>query len=279
MRYMLMRKADEATEAGELPSQEVLEAMADYNRRLDEAGLFVTGDGLRPSREGCRIERRGGELLVTDGPFVETKELLAGYTVLEADSLETAIEWARQWPREDGDVTLELRRYFSLEDFEPGHGLDKHLDQARLPSELNVHLCFPGNCREAMAFYAEVTGGRLEALVTYGETPAARDTPSELHDRIIHASLNVRGRRLMGADMAGDCYQAPQGAQVHLEYEALEQAEAVFQRLAEGGQVTMPFDATFWARGFGMATDRFGVHWMIGCQTGRCPMNDEESES
>ncbi|WP_163560018.1 YciI family protein [Halomonas sp. NO4] len=278
MRYMLMRKADEATEAGKLPSQALLETMAEYNRRLAEAGLLVTGDGLRPSREGCRIERRDGEVLVTGGPFAETKELLAGYTVLEADSLETAVEWARQWPHEDGDVTLELRRYFSLEDFEPGPGVEKHRDLARLPSELNVHLCFPGTCREAMALYAEVTGGRLEALITYGETPAARDTPPELHDRIIHASLNVRGRRLMGADMAGDCYQAPQGAQVHLEYEACDQAETVFQRLAEGGQVTMPFAPTFWARGFGMATDRFGVHWMIGCQTGRCPMSNEEKE-
>ncbi|MCG6657973.1 hypothetical protein HOP52_09415 [Halomonas campisalis] len=275
MRYMLMRKADASTEAGDPPDQGVLEAMADYNRRLAEAGVFVSGNGLRPSREGCRLERRDGEVLVTGGPFAETQELLAGYTVLEADSLETAIEWAKQWPSEDGDVTLELRRYFSLEDFEPSAGLDKHCDLARLPSELNVHLGFPGTCREAMAYYADVTGGRLEALITYGETPAARDTPPERHDRIIHASLNVRGRRLMGADMADDCYQAPQGARVSLEYAAFDQAEAVFQRLAEGGQVTMPFAPTFWAQGFGMATDRFGVHWMIGCQTGRCPMSEE----
>ncbi len=278
MRYMLMRKADPITEAGELPGQGVLEAMADYNHRMLEAGVFVTGDGLRPSREGCRIERRDGQVRVTHGPFAETRELLAGYSVLEADSLEAAIEWARQWPAEDGDVTLELRRYFALEDFAPGPGLDKHRAMARLPSELNVHLCFPGNCREAMACYAEVIGGRLEALITYGETPAARDTPPERHDRIIHASLNIRGRRLMGADMAGDCYQAPQGARVHLDYETLDRAEAVFNRLAEGGEVTLPFGATFWAQGFGMLTDRFGVPWMVGCQTGQCPLSEEESQ-
>lgn len=278
MQYMLMRKADPATEAGELPGQGVLEAMADYNNRMLEAGVFVTGDGLRPSREGCRIERRDGQVRVTQGPFADTGQLLAGYSVLEVDSLEAAIAWARQWPAEDGDVTLELRRYFSLEDFEPGPGLDKHRTMARLPSQLNVHLGFPGNCREAMTFYAEVTGGRLEALIPYGDTPAARDTPPERQDQIIHASLNVRGRRLMGADMAGDVYQPPQGARVHLDYETLDHAEAVFNRLAEGGEVTMPFGATFWARGVGMLTDRFGVPWMIGCQTGQCPMSEEESQ-
>ena len=270
MRYMLMRKADAATEAGDPPDEGVLAAMADYNRRLAEAGVFVSGEGLRPSREGCRIERRNGEVLVTDGPFAETKELLAGFTVLETDSLESAIEWARQWPREDGDVTLELRRYFSLEDFAPGPGLDKHRRLARLPSELNVHLCFSGNCREAMTFYAEVTGGRLESLVRFGETPAADEVPPAWHDGIIHASLNLRGRRLMGADMIGECYEAPQGARVALEYEEEAEAERVFRRLAEGGRVTMPFEPTFWAQRFGMLTDRFGVHWMIGYRTLRC---------
>lgn len=129
-----------------------------------------------------------------------------------------------------------------------------------------------------MAFYAEVTGGRLEAMLTYGETPAAEETPPDWHDRIIHASLNVRGRRLMGADMAGDCYEAPRGAQLFLEYDEKAQAEALFQRLAEGGRIVMPFAPTFWAERFGMLTDRYGVHWMIGCGTGGCPMSEEEDQ-
>jgi len=272
MKYMLIRKADMETEKGVLPTEEVLQAMADYNERMAQAGVFVTGDGLRPSREGCRIEFRNGEPLVTDGPFAETKELLAGYSVLEVDSLEEAIDWAKQWPPEDsdGNATLELRRYFTLEDFEPGPGLDKHRTLSQLPLEMNVHLTFPGNCRGAMAFYADVTGGRVESMITYGETPAAEDTPPDRHDDIIHASLNLRGRRLMGADMAGDCYQAPQGAQVHLEYQDPEQAERVFRQLCEGGSTIMPFEQTFWAHRFGMARDRFGIQWMISCQLGHC---------
>ncbi len=144
MRYMLMRKADAATEAGDPPDEGVLAAMADYNRRLAEAGVFVSGEGLRPSREGCRIERRNGEVLVTDGPFAETKELLAGFTVLETDSLESAIEWARQWPREDGDVTLELRRYFSLEDFAPAPGSTSTVAWRGCPASSTSTCASPG---------------------------------------------------------------------------------------------------------------------------------------
>jgi uncharacterized glyoxalase superfamily protein PhnB len=273
---MLMRKADAQTEEGVLPSEELLQAMADYNERMARAGVLVGGDGLRPSREGCRITFTGGEPQVTDGPFAETKELLAGYTVLEAASLDEAIAWARQWPREDGDVTLELRRYFTVEDFAPSAAIEHHRAHGRLPAEMNVHLVFAGNCREAMAFYAAITGGHLEAMITFGETPAAADTPSHWHDRIIHASLNLRGRRLMGADMSGDCYQAPQGSAVHLEYEDVAQAEEIFTALSEGGTVTMPIGQTFWARRFGMATDRFGVPWMISAGTEKC---EPEAES
>jgi len=272
MKYMMMRKADKDTERGVLPTQEILQAMADYNERMMQAGVYVSGNGLRPTSEGCRIEFQNGEPRVTTGPFDQTAELLAGYSILDVNSLEEAIAWAKQWPREDadGNTTLELRRYFTMEDFNPGAGLDKHKALSRLPIEMNVHLGFPGTCREAMAFYAEVTGGHLEALLTYGETPAADDVPADWHDKVVHASLNLRGRRLMGADAAGECYQPPTGAQVHLEYDDPEQAEWVFKQLVEGGKVLMPFEQTFWANRFGMATDRFGVQWMISNQTKSC---------
>nr|WP_282571244.1 YciI family protein [Methylonatrum kenyense] len=267
-----MRKADADTECGVLPTEDVLQAMADYNERMTQAGVFVTGDGIRPTREGCRIQFRNGEPTITHGPFEPVGEQLAGYSVLDVESLDEAIAWAREWPREDtdGNASLELRRYFTLEDFEPGPALEKHRLQERLPKEMNVHVCFAGNCREAMEFYADVTSGHLEALLTVGETPAAAETPPEQHGNIIHASLNLRGRRLMGADMTGDCYQEPRGAQVHLEYDCPDQAERVFTALAEGGEVIMSFEETFWAHRFGMARDRFGVQWMISCQLQQC---------
>ncbi|HEY9118261.1 MAG TPA: VOC family protein [Marinobacter sp.] len=151
----------------------------------------------------------------------------------------------------------------------PSEDIEHHA-QHKLPREMNVHVAFAGNCREAMEFYAAVTAGHLEAMITYGETPAAEDVPAEMRDRIIHSSLNIRGRRLMGADMAGDCYQAPQGAQVHLDYADTEQSERVFRALAEEGTVIMPFDQTFWAHRFGMVKDRFGVQWMISADLEQC---------
>ncbi|WP_417529661.1 YciI family protein [Marinobacter lipolyticus] len=272
MKYMLMRKADADTENGVLPTEDIFQAMADYNDRMTQAGVFIDGNGLRPTREGCRILFRNGEPTVVHGPFEQAGEQLAGYSVLEVNSLEEAIAWAKQWPPEDanGNVTLELRRYFTLEDFEPSPALEQHRSLGQLPREMNVHVAFSGNCREAMEFYAAVTGGNMEAVITFGETPAAEDVPPEMHDRVIHASLNLRGRRLMGADMSGDCYQPPQGAQIHLEYEDTDQAERVFHAFSDGGAIIMPFEKTFWAHRFGMTKDRFGVQWMISSQIEHC---------
>lgn len=281
MKYMLMRKADTLTEQGVMPSQELLAAMGAYNLGMSEAGVFVDGNGLAPTSEGCRIEFRGGEATVIRGPLPETTEQLAGYSILEVSSLEEAIEWARKWPREDGDgtVNLELRRYYEMSDFEPGHGLDRIHQQSRLPSGMNVHLSFPGNCREAMTFYASVTGGSLATPMTYGESPAADQVPGSMHDKVIHAALNIRGRWLMGADMAAECYQPIQGVQVQLEYTDPAQAQMAFEQLAEGGRISMPFAETFWAHRFGMLTDRYGVGWMINCQAAPCGLREQGEPS
>lgn len=271
MKYMLIRKADADTENGVMPSQSLLQAMGEYNERLQQAGVLETGQGLTPSREGCRIEFKDGEAMVTDGPFAETKELIAGYTMLNVRSKEEAIEWARQWPPEDAEngLCLELRRVYEIADFEPGAGLDTHLKltekMARLPSGLNIHLEFHGNCREALTFYAEVLGGDLEPFFTHGESPDKSPFPASWNDKILHGSVNLGGRRLMGADMPEGAYSRPQGAMVQLDYLDPERAGDIFNALAEGGQVIMPFDHTFWAYRFGMVTDRFGIGWMINC--------------
>ncbi len=87
---------------------------------------------------------------------------------------------------------------------------------------------------------------------------------------VVHAALNIRGRYLMGADMAGDCYKAPAGTSIHLEYDDAETAEWIFKQLAKDGVVIMPFVETFWAHRFGMVTDKFGIGWMISCGLKEC---------
>ena len=119
MRFMIIRKADPNTEAGAMPSEALVTAMMRYNREMIEAGVMVGGDGLQPSSRGARIKFSGGTPTVIDGPFTEAKELVAGFTLIQAGSRKEALEWVKRWPVEDGDgnVELELRQLYEAGDF------------------------------------------------------------------------------------------------------------------------------------------------------------------
>jgi hypothetical protein len=116
MRVMVLVKADEQSEAGAMPSTELLEAMGNYNEELVKAGVMLAGEGLHPSSKGVRVRFSGEERSVIDGPFAETKELLAGFWVWEVRDLDEAIEWAKRAPM-GGDTALELRPVFEADDF------------------------------------------------------------------------------------------------------------------------------------------------------------------
>lgn len=124
------------------------------------------------------------------------------------------------------------------------------------------YLNFNGTCREAFEFYAEVLGGEITQMQTFGETPAKEHVPSEMHDKIIHARLKVEGAVLMASDDLGD-WKQPQGFLVALVIADADKAKRVFDALAEGGTVTMPYQETFWSKGFGMAIDKYGTPWAI----------------
>ena len=119
MRFMVIRKADEETEAGVLPSQELLDAMSRYNEEMIKAGVMLSGDGLMASDKGAKVQFSGGGTTVIDGPFAEAKELVAGYSILEVDSLADAIEWVKKWPVEDGhgNAEIEIRQIAEADDF------------------------------------------------------------------------------------------------------------------------------------------------------------------
>lgn len=120
MRFMVIRKADEETEAGVPPSAELLEAMGRYNEELIKAGVMLSGDGLMASARGARVYFSGpGRTKVVDGPFAEAKELIAGYSILEVESLDEALEWVKKWPVEDGhgNVEIEILRIAEADDF------------------------------------------------------------------------------------------------------------------------------------------------------------------
>ena len=119
MRFMIIRKADKETEAGALPSQEVIAAMMKYNEEMIKAGVMLEGMGLRASSMGARVKFSDGKPTVTDGPFTEAKELIAGFSLIQVNSKEEAIEWVKRWPVVDagGQIELEVRQVFEAEDF------------------------------------------------------------------------------------------------------------------------------------------------------------------
>jgi hypothetical protein len=119
MRVMVLIKATEESEAGVMPSTELLENMMQFNEELVKAGVMLAGDGLHPSSKGARIHFSGNEKKVIDGPFAETKELLAGYWVWQVKSLEEALEWAKRIPGDPSgpDGIVELRPVFESDDF------------------------------------------------------------------------------------------------------------------------------------------------------------------
>lgn len=118
MRVMVLVKASKSSEAGEMPSTELLTAMGAYNERLVEAGVMLAGEGLKPSSEGARVLFSGKNRVVTDGPFAETKELVAGFWMWKVASMEEAIDWVKQCPNpmmEDSEI--EIRPVFEMDDF------------------------------------------------------------------------------------------------------------------------------------------------------------------
>lgn len=128
MRFMIVVKGDENTEAGVKPTEEVVARMAAYHEELAKAGVLLDASGLQPSSKGWRIRYSGEERTVVDGPFAEAKELIAGYTLIQVKSREEAMEWARRFPNpalDGGDAAIEVRQLYELEDFEQGPAVDR----------------------------------------------------------------------------------------------------------------------------------------------------------
>ena len=129
MRFMMIVKASKDSEAGKMPGEELLAAMGKYNDELMKAGVLLDLTGLHPSSKGARIKFSGGKRTVIDGPFAETKELIGGYWLIQVNSKQEAIEWAKRAPAPHGDGAegeIEVRQVFELEDFKPSEAVERH---------------------------------------------------------------------------------------------------------------------------------------------------------
>lgn len=128
MRFMIIVKATQDSEAGVMPSDELFAEMAAYHEELAKAGVLLDGSGLKPSSEGWRIHYDGAKRTVADGPFAETKELIAGYTIINVKSREEALEWSKRFPNpsvDGGKAQIEVRQFFELEDFGDSEELER----------------------------------------------------------------------------------------------------------------------------------------------------------
>lgn len=139
MKFMLIVKASKDSEAGVMPSERLLSAMGKFNEELMKAGVLVDLAGLQPTSKGARVKFSGGKPTVVDGPFAESKELIAGYWIIQVKSREEAIEWAKRSPapHDNEDSEIEVRPYFELDDFGPSEAvkrareLSKELEKKR----------------------------------------------------------------------------------------------------------------------------------------------------
>ena len=142
MRFMMMVKATESTEAGAMPSEEMLAAMGRYNEELANSGVLLAGEGLHPSSKGVRVKFSGDTPTVVDGPFTETKELIAGFWLIQVKSREEAIEWARRCPNptpDDDEGVIELRQVFEAEDFGEEFTPELREQEERIRAQVEEH--------------------------------------------------------------------------------------------------------------------------------------------
>ena len=134
--------------------------------------------------------------------------------------------------------------------------------------QLNPYLFFNGQCETAFKFYEQCLGGKITAIMTYGEPPES-SVPDQLtpewRNKIMHANLTIGDQQLMGSDSQSDCSEESKNFSVSISLNDPVEAERIFHSLAEGGTVRMPFQQTFWAYRFGMLVDQFSIPWMIGC--------------
>lgn len=274
MRVMVIVKATASSEAGRLPSQELMAEMGKFNEELFQAGIMKSGDGLKPSREGVRVRFSGSTRTVIDGPFAETKELIAGYWLWEVDSMQQAIDWVKRCPNPmPEDSEIEIRPFFEMEDFasaDPDGVIAKQEDLLRekmvmQESTIQPYLFFSGRCEEALAFYERALGAKTIMKMRFSENP---DPVPEgmlqagFEHKIMHASLAVGKMVIMASDGCDDKSKFD-GFRLAISVPTEAAADSAFNALADGGKIDMPLMKTFWSPRYGMVTDKFGVGWMV----------------
>ena len=262
MRFMLIRRADADTEAGVMPSEELLAAMGSYNEELMKAGLIRGGEGLQPSSKGALVKFSKGVPQVLDGPFAETKELIAGFTMIEVASKQEAIEWVKRWPAldADGEAAIEIRRVFEADDF--GDAFTPELREAE--ERMREQISNPPRQRPPVTPYLGVADANA-AIEFYGDAFGAVERfrlPGQDGKKVMHAELEIAGGTIFLSDMGSP--SQPAGVAIALGLENAKAVDALAARLvAHGATLTFGPEDMFWGDRFAEITDPFGHRWML----------------
>jgi PhnB protein len=132
--------------------------------------------------------------------------------------------------------------------------------------DTNLYLHFDGNCEEAFQFYEKVLGAKIQTIFRFEGSPAANEVPADMKNKVLHGRLALGNKTIMGSDAPPGRYSKPRGFSINIDSKDVAEAERVFNALAEGGQVHMPFGETFWAKRFGMLIDKFEIPWMVNVE-------------
>ncbi|HEY2960989.1 MAG TPA: VOC family protein [Pyrinomonadaceae bacterium] len=132
--------------------------------------------------------------------------------------------------------------------------------------EINPYLLFNGTCEEALKFYEQTLGAKIDAVMKHAGTPSEEHVPAEWRDKVMHARFTIGNDILMASDAPPDHYSKPQGFSLSISLKDSAKGEEIFNKLAANGSTQMPFGPTFWAKGFGMCVDRFGIPWMVNSE-------------
>ncbi|MFU2511799.1 YciI family protein [Pseudoalteromonas sp. ASV78] len=278
MKVMVIVKASNSSENGELPDKALLSAMGDYNEQLVAAGIMASGDGLKPSKEGVRVRFSNTERIVTKGPFAETNELVAGYWVWNVASMDEAIAWVKKCPNpmtEESDI--EIRPFYEMADFaevdtdgsiaEQEQRLQKNIVMQQ--AKASCYLFFSGRCEEALTYYQTHLNAKIAMMFRFSDSPEPIPEgaiPANFDDKIMHSEFTVAGMKILATDGCIDNQGdgvSYSGFNLTLTIDSEQTLRSVFAALADGGQVRMPLEETFWSPLYGQVTDKFGIGWML----------------
>ena len=273
MRVIVFVKATPSSEAGIMPSERLMADMGRYNEELVKAGILKDAAGLQPSAKSVRVRFSGSERTIINGPFAETKELVAGFWLWEVASLEQAIDWVRKCPNPmPEDSEIEIRPFIEWEDLGEAFTPELKAQEARLEVEaalnratVQPYLFFNGRCDEALAFYTTVLQAKVRMVLRWNESPEPLP-PGILkpgfETKVMHSEFTVGGMTLLASDGCGEPHRF-EGFRLALTVPTEAAADLAFNALADGGRVDMPLAKTFWSSRYGMVTDRFGIGWMV----------------